>query len=94
MYREDFVNEAEFSAFRTWALNGSTIGQRMGVGEDFEVPFYWEDWRFLVLEMQEEFPKTKVEFYAFLDKVRARIDKREAENGDADRTSNDSDSTS
>lgn len=67
-YLDDFPTEEEFQTFRTWAIEGSTIGQRMTVGDNpREIPAAWEGWKPIAQKMVNDFPSTLEDFQRWVD---------------------------
>jgi hypothetical protein len=56
-----FKTQQEYSAFLFWAIEGSTIGQRMQMSPStFDIPSYWDRLK----PFAADFPSTLEEFYA------------------------------
>jgi hypothetical protein len=64
-----FRSEQEYQSMITLATEGSTIGQRMGLGGEREIPESWEGW---ITAIQEGaiFPATLAEF---IEKAKAAL---------------------
>jgi hypothetical protein len=58
MYKK-FSNQAEYSNFRAWKLEGSCLSQRMSLsvpGGKFEIPAHWQEYAKLDREWPPEMP--------------------------------------
>ncbi len=56
----EFERDVEYHAFKAWATEGSTIGQRMNQGSEPAVPKAWPLWRKYALVY--DLPETLEEF--------------------------------
>lgn len=73
-YYDDFMTEEQFQAFRAWAIEGSTIGQRMSVGDNpIEIPPEWESWKPVAQNMLDDFPQTLADFHKWVQDEIDRI---------------------
>lgn len=61
MKKFSFQTQEEYSSFLVWAIEGSTIGQRMQMGQSQDkIPAYWEYFK----PIADKLPPTLEEFYA------------------------------